>query len=315
MKFVGLISFAVLEGFIPLTQMTHDRANTAKGPQFTRFLKPIIEILRETGGSGTSAEVTDRVIDRLKIPDKEQSVFLKSGQSRVYNQVHWARMYLVNGGLVDSSKRGVWTLTEEGNNTNLEQFDAIAFFKTVHKRHVTKDDKKPKAVLSQDTGSANEQSEESNSDNNTDLLTVLQSLSSAGFERLCQRLLREHGFEQVTVTGKSGDGGIDGIGILQVNRFVSFTVLFQCKRYQGAVTPSQVRDFRGAMEGRADKGIIITTGVFTADAKKEARRDGAKPIELVNGDNLVELFESLELGVTPRTTYDIDEAFFDEYRV
>ena len=131
---------------------------------------------------------------------------------------------------------------------------------------------------------------------------------------MCQRLLREHGFEQVTVTGKSGDGGIDGIGILQVNKFVSFTVLFQCKRYAGAVTPSQVRDFRGAMEGRADKGIIITTGVFTAEAKKEARRDGAKPIELVNGDDLVELFESLELGVTPRITYDVDEAFFDEYR-
>ena len=175
-------------------------------------------------------------------------------------------------------------------------------------------DKTTEAELSQETGIADEQSEKSDSENKTDLLGVLQSLSAPGFERLCQRLLREHGFAQVTITGKSGDGGIDGIGILQVNKFVSFTVLFQCKRYQGAVTPSQVRDFRGAMEGRADKGIIITTGVFTAEAKREARRDGAKPIELVNGDNLVELFESLELGVKPRTTYDVDEAFFDEYR-
>ena len=135
-----------------------------------------------------------------------------------------------------------------------------------------------------------------------------------GFERLCQRLLRENGFEQVTVTGKSGDGGIDGVGILQVNKFVSFTVLFQCKRYQGSVSPCQVRDFRGAMEGRADKGIIITTGVFTVEAKKEARRDGAKPIELVNGDDLVALFESLELGVKSRKIYDVDQAFFDDYR-
>jgi len=294
--------------------MTDNRANKTKGPQFIRFLKPIIEILRESGDSGTSSEVSDKVIERLNIPDDEQSVILKSGQSRVYNQVHWARMYLVYGGILDSSKRGVWTLTEEGNRTNLEQFDSLTFFKTVHKRHVTKKDKKTEAEISRDTGTTDEQSGEADSDDKTDLLEVLKSLSPAGFERLCQRLLREHGFEQVTVTGKSGDGGIDGIGILQVNKFVSFTVLFQCKRYQGAVTPSQVRDFRGAMEGRADKGIIITTGVFTVEAKKEARRDGAKPIELVNGDDLVELFESLELGVTPRISYDVDETFFDEYR-
>ncbi len=294
--------------------MTVARSNKAKGPQFTRFLKPIIETLRELGGSGTSSEVTDKVIERLNIPDKEQSVLLKSGQSRVYNQVHWARMYLVHGGLVDSSKRGVWTLTEAGNKTNLEAFDSAAFYKAVHKRHATTKVRTPESDSLQDAGIADEQLNEGERDNRPDLLEVLKSLPPSGFERLCQRLLREHGFEQVIVTGKSGDGGIDGIGILQVNKFVSFTVLFQCKRYQGAVTPSQVRDFRGAMEGRADKGIIMTTGVFTAEAKKEARRDGAKPIELVNGDNLVELFESLELGVTPRITYDVDEAFFDEYR-
>lgn len=294
--------------------MTSNRANKAKGPQFTRFLKPIIEILRESGGSGTSSEVTDKVIERMKISDQEQSIILKSGQSRVYSQVHWARMYLVNGGLVDSSKRGVWTLTEEGNKTNLGQFDSLAFFKRVHELHTAKNDEKKEPSLSQDTELTDEQPGDSDGEKTTDLLKVLKSLSPSGFERLCQRLLRENGFEQVTVTGKSGDGGIDGIGILKVNKFVCFTVLFQCKRYAGAVTPSQVRDFRGAMEGRTDKGIIITTGVFTAEAKKEARRDGAKPIELVNGDDLVELFESLELGVTPRITYDVDEAFFDEYR-
>jgi restriction system protein len=285
-----------------------------KGPQFIRFLKPIIEVLRESGGSGTSSEVTDKVIERLNIPDEEQSVILKSGQSRVYNQVHWARMYLVHGGILDSSKRGVWTLTEKGHKTNLETFDPLAVFKTVHKQHVAKKGKKRKAESSQDDGIADDESGDTDGDYRTDLLEVIKSLPPAGFERLCQRLLREHGFEQVTVTGKSGDGGIDGVGILQVNKFVSFTVLFQCKRYQGSVSPSQVRDFRGAMEGRADKGIIITTGTFTVEAKKEARRDGAKPIELVNGDDLVELFESLELGLTPRITYDVDEKFFDEYR-
>ncbi|RLA90040.1 MAG: restriction endonuclease, partial [Deltaproteobacteria bacterium] len=116
------------------------------------------------------------------------------------------------------------------------------------------------------------------------------------------------------VTGKTGDGGIDGRGILQINPFVSFKVLFQCKRYQGAVTPSQVRDFRGAMMGRADKGIIVTTGTFTVEAKKESRRDGALPIELVDGEALVKMFENLELGLKPRITFDVDEKFFAEFK-
>ncbi|MEP0983623.1 restriction endonuclease [Leptolyngbya sp. FACHB-17] len=146
------------------------------------------------------------------------------------------------------------------------------------------------------------------------LLEMMLSLPSAGLERLCQRLLRESGFEQVTVTGRSGDGGIDGHEILQVNSFVSFKVLFQCKRYSGLVSSSQVRDFRGAMMGRADKGIILTTGTFTPDAQKEAVRDGVPPLELVHGEKLLDMFESLELGLIPRKTYDVDLHFFKEFQ-
>ena len=136
----------------------------------------------------------------------------------------------------------------------------------------------------------------------------------SGFERLCQRLLREYGFQEVTVTGKSSDGGIDGVGVLQVNPFVSFKVLFQSKRYAGSVGAPVVRDFRGAMVGRTDKGIIITTGTFTAEAKREADRDGTSPIKLIDGDLLINLFEELELGLKPRTTYDIDINFFDDFK-
>ena len=118
-----------------------------------------------------------------------------------------------------------------------------------------------------------------------------------------------------TVTGRSGDGGIDGIGILQVNPLVSFKVLFQCKRYAGSVTPSQVRDFRGAMMGRADKGIIITTGSFTSDARKESVRDGVPPIELVDGEKLVNMLELLELGLKPQRTFEVDETFFSQFRL
>jgi restriction system protein len=140
------------------------------------------------------------------------------------------------------------------------------------------------------------------------------SLPPAGFERLCQRILRESGFTQVVVTGQSGDGGIDGYGILQVNPLVSFKVLFQCKRYAKSVAPSQVRDFRGAMAGRADKGIIITTGTFTAEARREATRDGAPPVELIDGEKLIDMLENLELGLKAVTTYQVESSFFAEFR-
>jgi restriction endonuclease Mrr len=151
-------------------------------------------------------------------------------------------------------------------------------------------------------------------DHRTRLLEIIKDHPPEGFERLCQRLLREAGFRTVTVTGQTGDGGIDGIGILKFNPFVSFNVLFQCKRYQGSVPPSKVRGFRGAMQGRADKGIILTTGTFTLEAKKEARRDGVPPIELIDGDALIDMVEQLELGLVPRRSFDVDPGFFEDRR-
>jgi restriction system protein len=146
------------------------------------------------------------------------------------------------------------------------------------------------------------------------ILSVLQGLSPSGFERFSQRLLRESGFSQVVVTGRSNDGGIDGFGTLEINPLVSFKVLFQCKRYRGSVTPSQVRDFRGALTGRADKGLVLTTGTFTAEARREASRDGAPPIELVDGEKLVRMLEQLELGVSPKTVFEVDVAFFEQFK-
>ena len=151
-------------------------------------------------------------------------------------------------------------------------------------------------------------------DYRAEALDILLALPPAGFERLSQRLLRESGFTQVVVTGQSGDGGIDGYGTLQINPLVSFKVLFQCKRYSKSVSPSHVRDFRGAMSGRADKGIILTTGTFTAEARREATRDGAPPIELIDGEKLLDMLESLELGLQPGTKFEIDHAFFGEFK-
>jgi restriction system protein len=287
-----------------------DKMSRSKGLQYIRFFIPIIEVLRESGDSGTVAEVIDRVIEKMKIAESEQEVTLKNGQSRVRNQVQWARFYLSYAGYIDASKRGIWSLTEKGLLIDTTTFDSLALFNEVNKS--VRKGKKHEDTKTRIGGTGDEEIELL--DHRTDLLNLIKSLPPSGFERLSQRLLRESGFQKVVVTGRTGDGGIDGVGILQVNPFVSFNILFQCKRYQGAVTPSQIRDFRGAMMGRADKSIIITTGTFTLDAKKEARRDGAPPIELVDGDILVQMFEQLQLGLIPRTTYDVDEKFFDDFK-
>ena len=284
----------------------------AKGPQFLRFCIPIVDTLQEFGGSGRPKEVTDMVLERLHISEHEQAQTLKNGGSRVRNQVAWARFYLAKADLLDASRRGVWALTEKGRTVHLSPKVVAQLFKEVQANLPTKDEQPNIPEDATDTTPPIDPSGDST--NKRTLLDVLKSLSPGGFERVSQRLLRESGFERVLVTGKSGDGGIDGHGILQVNPFVSFTVLFQCKRYAGTVSASQIRDFRGAMMGRADKGIIITTGTFTTEATKEARRDGAPPIELIDGETLAQMFERLELGVKPKTVYEVDEAFFEEYR-
>ena len=155
---------------------------------------------------------------------------------------------------------------------------------------------------------------EPSKDYSIEVLELMQALPPAGFEQLCQAILREAGFNEVVVTGRSSDQGIDGHGILQVNPLVSFRVLFQCKRYRNSVTPSQVRDFRGAMAGRADKGIILTTGTFTTEARREASRDGVPPIELIDGEKLVQMLENLELGLKPVRSFEVDHAYFAKFR-
>jgi len=286
-----------------------------EGTQFLRWFGPLLDALRELGGSGTPDEATDKVAELCKVPESQQNELMESGQPRFRNQVAWARFYLKRQGLLDSSTRGVWRLTEKGQATQLTYAQAQEIFREQVRidsaaRKQKQKDQQPGTVI--DTPEELDLSIAA--DYRDRLLAAIQALPFAGFERLCQRLLREAGFQQVAVTGRTGDNGIDGHGILELNAFVTFKVLFQCKRYKGSVGTPQIRDFRGAMEGRADKGIILTTGTFTQDAKREARRDGARPIELVDGDKLVDMFEKLELGLKPRTVFEVDDAFFEEFR-
>ncbi|MDQ7008518.1 MAG: winged helix-turn-helix domain-containing protein, partial [Acidobacteriota bacterium] len=192
-----------------------------KGPEFLRFCVPIIEVLRELGGSGRPAEVTDLVIERMNIPEDEQEITNKNGGSRIRNQVAWARFYLVRAGLLSSSQRGVWGLTEKGANVNLNDEFVLELFREVHQQFIEERKARKSAEKIVEEDDADASGTEVDADYKVELLSMLQSLPPEGFERICQRLLRESGFQQVTVTGKTGDGGIDGHGILQINPIVS----------------------------------------------------------------------------------------------
>ena len=290
---------------------------------FKDYMNPVVSAIDQLGGSARPSEVYKYITQTLDLSDEILDEKNMNGRSRFENQVNWARLFLAKANYIDSSKRGVWSLTDKGrkvqtfSETEIDQLIKDARDQSPCRLKNNTSEMIPvqerKTIPSEEEGIETPPPADQTSDKD-DLLNIILSLPPSGFERLCQRLLRESGFQEVIVTGKSGDGGIDGIGTLQINPFVSFKVLFQSKRYSGSVSVSQIRDFRGAMSGRTDKGIIITTGTYTADAKREAARDGVSPIELVDGERLIAMFEQLELGLTPRTIYDIDYGFFDDFK-
>lgn len=259
--------------------------------QYDDLMNPVIQALRNLGGSGTIEEINNKVAELAKIPSDQLEVLHnpeKGGMTEIEYRLMWTRTYLKIYGVIENSVRGVWSLTEKGSK--IEKVDEKDVVRVVreqmkkNKKETSEEDDEPNAKV--------EWQEE--------LLDVILKMSPSAFERLIQRLLRESGFVQVEVTGQSGDGGIDGHGIMRLGGLLSFHVIFQAKRWKGPVGASQVRDFRGAMVGRADKGLLITTGAFTKDALKEATRDGAPAIDLVDGDQLVEKLKQLSLGVSTK---------------
>jgi restriction system protein len=215
----------------------------------------------------------------------------------------------MKAGLIDKSRRGVWALTEEGRATKLDHAAAVRLFQKVASRF-RKDE-----VAAEDEVEHAPPDEQMQGDNlfREQLVKTLRSLSPGGFERLCRRVLLEVGFEDVNVTRQSGDGGIDGYGILRINKLISDRVLFQCKRHAEQISPAYIREFRGSMSGRADRGIFLATSTFSAEAKREARRDGAVPIEMVDLDSLISLLAEFGLGVKSQTVLTVDQEFFREY--
>jgi len=278
---------------------------TERVPTYDELNWPALEAMRALGGSSGIAEHLTKLVELYDIPENVASQpHGASGRSELEYRLAWARTALRRCGYLENSARGVWSLTDDGEHSTQQELKV----RVIELRNIDFK-KKNKAQPTSDPAS----DIPSDLDWKDSLLEVLKQMDPSAFERLSQRLLRESGFVKVEVTGKSGDGGIDGTGILQLS-LMSFHVLFQCKRYQGSVGSGAVRDFRGAMMGRTDKGLIITTGTFSPDARKEATRDGAPPIDLIDGVALCEKLKELSLGVETKLVEEvtIKPVWFDQ---
>lgn len=267
-------------------------------PTFDSLMNPLLNALSNLGGSGSIDEIYEKVVELEDIDEEILSTphnLEKSNQTEVAYRLAWARTYLRKYGFLENSSRGVWTLTLKAKDeVSVKPNDVLKYVRQLDKSQPKQKKKNTQGSIELKDSEAPEEAKLWKEELHH-LLT--QEISPDAFERLTQRLLRESGFVQVEVTGRSHDGGIDGKGIVRINGFMSFHVIFQCKKYQGSVSSSAIRDFRGAMVGRADKGLFITTGTFTSSAIKEATRDGAPPIDLVDGEHLAEKLKELNLGV------------------
>jgi restriction system protein len=289
--------------------------------EFTKWFGPVLDALKALGGSAKPREITQWIGEKFNVPDEILNErYAKSGVLKFQNQLAWARQYLVWEELLESSRHGVWALSSEGWETTLDETKSHDIFMKWVK--VFQDLKENKPLDTTDNGAEKiirlqEEIEPENTKNNLNpsLIEVLQNLSPTGFEKLCGRLLREYDFENIEITQRSHDGGIDGYATLKLNPFVNMSVFFQCKRYQGTVPTEKVQAFIGVMETNkrsVEKGLLITTGSF-AKAALEIEKTNIK-LELIDGDKLVEMFEKVELGVVPKTIYEPNMTFFEQYR-
>jgi|CXWL01.1.fsa_nt_gi restriction system protein len=290
------------------------------GPRFISFFGPTLDALRALGSSAKPKEVFAWISENHPVSRSELEATNKGGQSKFENQVSWARFYLTKGGFLDTEQRGVWVLTPKGREARLTHEQSLSLFREIHdkfQQHVNpkeKDQAHLPELEESDTTAPDERTFLNQDEIQEQLVQILKSLTDKGFEELCARLLRHIGFEDVTVTGKAGDRGVDGEGHLIINRFFRTKVMFQCKRYDKVVGPDKIRDFRGAIQGRAERGILLTTGTFTRGAVEEAARENATAIELVDIDRLIALLVEENLGIQETRALAIQRDFFRPYQ-
>jgi len=279
----------------------------AQIPPYNELLWPTLCAVRNLGNTAKLDEIDEAVIETEQFTADQLAVLHIDGPStEIRYRLAWARTYLKGMEALANPTRGTWVTTEIGRSMIEPEIETRWRAYLAKLAEARKRKKKAAREVGADPELAGDDVGGETDDWREELLQVLLRMDPGGFEHLAKRLLRAAGFINTSVTGGSGDGGIDGVGVYRLS-LVSFPVYFQCKRYKGAVGPEKVRDFRGAMQGRGDKGLLITTGSFTSEAKREATRDGAPPIDLIDGEQLCELLKEHRLGVetTTRTVEEV----------
>lgn len=280
---------------------------------------PTLRAIEQRGGSASIHEIAEGVAALLNLSEEVLEILHGDGpQTEFWYQAAWARTYLRNMHAVENSSRGVWSLTDYGRQLLADASVSEADTQARLLARIREYRRASARASGGEQGSASAEPGDDSPDEDVTwqdaLLATLRAMPPDAFERLCQRMLREHGFTEVEVTGRSGDGGIDGKGVLRIG-LVSFPIVFQCKRYEGSVGSGQVRDFRGAMVGLAEKGLFLTTGRFSRSAQDEAVRPGAPAIDLIDGLGLCQLLKERDLGVRTVTVEEVsvDPAFFEQF--
>lgn len=289
-----------------------------KSPTQIELIEPVFSALRDLGGSATITEIRDKVIETLRLPDEivdEPHKGSDSQRTELEYQLAWARTRLKAFGAITNSQRGVWMITPEYTDKPIvSKVAVVEFFKK--KRHESQSSSEMRASVEEvdatNTTDSNVDIPEELEPWRTELAETLHNMNPYAFERLSMLLLRECGFSQVSVTKKSGDGGIDGTGKLRINGIFSFNVAFQCKRFIGSVSAGDIRDFRGSLTTDIEKGVMITTGTFTKAAREEASNAGKQQIDLIDGEEFINKLIEYRLGVHEKIVYEVDKLFFEK---
>ncbi len=262
-------------------------------PDFPGLMLATIITLKDINRVATVPEIVARLIEIERVTNAEQSYKMPNGKNtKLRHYLGWARSYLNHTGALDKVAYGIWALTDAGREikTMKHARDAHDKYRAQITQRNTQEqagEEEPviEAEISPDEAAWKEP-----------LLGILTNMPYDAFERLCHRLLETLGFTDVEVLGKVADGGVDGVGFLHEN-LLSRKIYFQCKCWRYNVGSPQIRNFRGALDGRSNQGLFITTSRFTAPAKDEAIRDGSILIDLIDGNRLCDLIKEKNLGV------------------
>ena len=293
-----------------------EQAGLPTGPEMRAL---VLDCLRHMVNPVNRTQIGDAVAKRRSLTPEHLAVRepASGGGDSSRSFVDWWSEWTCNDlkhiGVTEQPGPGLYQLTQEGRSISLDEVEQRnrernRRYREQRQRARTAKEQEPGDELeSEDTEATGEWQRE--------LLDRLLGMSPSGFEHLSGALLRAAEFHDVTVTRQSGDGGIDAVAVYRPQGLISFRTTVQCKRWAGSVGPDRVQAFQGASMGKADRGILITTGYFTDAAKAQANAPGAFPIDLVDGNQLAVLLKQYELGVRTATVdiTTVDHVFFDQF--